>query len=323
MRRAAACTAVGALLLVPAVLPLDYYVNIATQILIAAIFALSLDLLVGYGGLTSLGHAAYLGVAAYVTAWLTARTGAGHLPAALAALGLTTAAAALFGALALRAAGLGFLMITLAIGQVLWGLAYRWVTLTGGDNGLSGLTRPSPFGLDLATPNAFYLFTLAVFAAAFILVALFVRSPFGASLQGVRDQPRRMRALGYDVWLIRWATFVYAGFWAAVAGVLYAYYHQFVSPHVLSLTNSAEVLLMVIAGGAGTLVGPVAGAAVVVILKNVVSAYVTRWVMLLGVVFVLIVVFVPEGLVPGLRRLRRPWMLPRPSWKAVRSGRDS
>lgn len=317
MKRAAALVAIGAVFLAPAVLPFDYYVNIASQILIATIFALSLDLLVGYGGLTSLGHAAYLGVAAYVTAWLTSRAGAAHLPAAAAAVAVTTVMAAAFGLLALRATGLGFLMITLALGQILWGLAYRWVRVTGGDNGLSGLTRPRPFGLDITSPNAFYLFTLAVFLCAFLLIALFVRSAFGASLQGVRDQPRRMQALGYDVWVIRWVTFVCAGFWGAVSGVLYAYYHQFVSPHVLALTNSAEVLLMVIAGGPGTLLGPVAGAAVVVVLKNVVSAYITRWIMLLGVVFVLIVVFVPEGLVPGLKRLRLA------SRKAAGAGRGS
>lgn len=305
MKRAVLGGAIFLLLLTPALMPWDFYVNIATQVLIAAIFALSLNLLVGYGGMISLGHASFLGVAAYLTIGLTTRLGMSQLPAALCAVGLATALAAIFGPLALRASGLGFLMITLALGQILWGLAYRWVALTGGDNGLSGFSRPHPLGLDLGSPRAFYLFTFAVFACAWALIALLVRSPFGAGLRGVRDQPRRLRALGWDTWLIRYAAFVAAGFWGAVAGVLYAYYNQFVSPHVLGLTNSAEALLMVIAGGAGTLLGPLAGAAVVVLLKNVASAYVTRWMMLLGVVFVAIVVFVPEGLVPGLLRLRR------------------
>ena len=293
------------LLLVPAFLPFDYYVNIATQILIASIYALSLNLLVGYTGLVSLGHAAYLGASAYLSAWLTSRLGWGQLAAAGAAVGITTALAAAFGALALRAEGLGFLMITLALGQILWGLAYRWVPVTGGDNGLSGLSRARPFGLDLTSAGSFYLFTLVVFVCAFALMALLARSPLGAGMRGVRDQPRRMQALGWHPWRIRFTAFVVAGFWAAVAGVLYVHYNQFISPHVLALTNSAEVLLMVIAGGAGTLLGPVAGAAVVVVLKHVASAYVTRWLMLLGAVFVLIVIFMPEGLVPGLRRLQR------------------
>lgn len=294
-----------ALLLVPLV-PSAYYVNVASQVLIAAVFALSLNLLVGYAGLTSLGHTAYLGVAAYAAGWLTSRAGLGHLPAAAAALTLTVATAAFFGVLALRGTGLAFLMITLALGQIVWGVAYRWVSLTGGDNGLTGLTRPRPFGLDLGSPGAFYLFTLAVAALTFAALALYVRSPLGAAVEGSRDQPRRLRALGHSVWMVRWLTFVLAGAGGGVAGLLFVYYNQFVGPQALSLTASAEVLLMVISGGAGTLVGPIVGAATVVVLKNVVSAYITRWVMLLGAVFVLIVVFVPEGLVPGLRRLWRP-----------------
>jgi branched-chain amino acid transport system permease protein len=299
--RAAAPAVAAALLAVP-LIPAPYYVNVASQILIAAIFAQSLNLLVGYAGLTSLGHAAYLGMAAYAVAWLTTRGGLGHLPAAGAALAITTAAAGLFGVLALRGTALGFLMITLALGQILWGVAYRWVSLTGGDNGLTGLTRPRPFGVDLSTPGAFYLFTLAISAATFALYAVYVRSPFGAAVQGARDQPRRMRALGHNVWLVRWVTFVVAGFGAGVAGLLFVYYNEFVGPQTLTLTSSAEVLLMVISGGAGTLLGPVVGAATVLLLKTVVSAYITRWVMLLGAVFVVIVVFMPEGIVPGLRR---------------------
>jgi branched-chain amino acid transport system permease protein len=305
MTRWLSLTMLAAVALAPALSPSDFYVNVATQVLISAIFALSLDLLVGHGGLVSLGHAAYLGVAAYLTVWLATRAGLGALAAPLSAIALTTALSALFGVLALRATGLGFLMITLALGQILWGLAYRWAVVTGGDNGLSGLQRPQLLGLDLASPRAFYLATLAVFACAFALVARLVRSTFGAGLRGVRDQPRRMQALGWNTWMVRFGAFVTAAFWAAVAGVLYAYYNQFVSPQVLALTNSAEALLMVIAGGPGTLVGPVVGAAIVVILKTVVSAYVTRWVMLLGIVFVAIVMFMPGGLVPGFEALRR------------------
>lgn len=279
----------------------DYYVNLTSQILIAAVFALSLNLLVGYGGLTSLGHAAYMGAAAYLSAWLFLRTGAGHLVGAPAALAGATAMAALFGLVALRASGLGFLMITLALGQVLWGLAFRWVSVTNGDNGLSGLTRPAPFGISLDEAAPFYYFTLAVSAAAIAAMALFAESVFGAVLRGTRDQPRRMSALGHNVWLARYLAFVAAGFFSAVSGLLFVYYHKFIHPNALSLTASAEVLLMVIAGGSGTLSGPVFGAAIVFLLKNYASAYVERWTMLLGLVFVLIVMFMPAGLIPGLR----------------------
>jgi branched-chain amino acid transport system permease protein len=279
-----------------------YYTNLASQALIAALFALSLNLLVGYAGLTSLGHAGYLGLTAYGSGWLITHLGWGHLAAAVVALLGTTVMAGIFGLIALRASGISFLMITLALGQILWGLAYRWTSVTGGDNGISGLTRPSPFGIDLGNPNNFYYFTLVVFLLVWGAIANWVRSPYGASIRGTKDQPRRMSALGYNVWLIRWTTFVVSGFLGGVAGLMYVYYNQFISPHSLSLANSAEMLLMVIAGGAGTLSGPVVGAALVVLLKNVASAYIDRWIMLLGLVFIFIVMFVPGGLVPGFRR---------------------
>jgi branched-chain amino acid transport system permease protein len=285
----------------------DYYVNFASQIFIAVIFAASLNLLVGYGGLPSLGHAAYLGVAAYLSAWLYLKFGLAHWLTAPLALGATTLMAGVFGFIALRATGLGFLMLTLALSQVLWGTAYRWVAVTEGDNGLRGLTRPAPFGVNLDQPVAFYLFALTITAIALWLMARFVGSPFGAALRGTRDQARRMSALGHDVWLIRWLTFVYAGFWGAVSGLLFVYYHKYIHPTSLSLTSSAEALIAVIAGGSGTLVGPLIGAAIVMVLKNYVSAYIERWNMLLGFVFVVIVIFMPDGLVPGVRRAWARW----------------
>jgi branched-chain amino acid transport system permease protein len=202
---------------------------------------------------------------------------------------------------------LGFLMLTLALSQVLWGTAYRWVTVTDGDNGLRGLTRPEPLGISLDGATPFYYFTLIVTVLSIWLMAKLVDSPFGAALRGTRDQPRRMAALGHNVGMIRWLTFVYAGFWGAVSGLLFVYYHKYIHPISLSLTNSAEALLAVIAGGSGTLAGPLVGAAIVMILKNYVSAYIERWNMLLGFVFVVIVVFMPDGIVPGLQRWWRAW----------------
>ncbi len=281
----------------------EYYINLTSQIFIAAVFAASLNLLVGYGGLPSLGHASWLGLAAYISAWMSLKLGLGHwLTAPVAILGTTLIACA-FGWISLRATGLGFLMITLALSQVLWGTAYRWVSVTDGDNGLRGLTRPAPFGISLDGATSFYYFTLAVTVVALILIAMFVASPFGAALRGARDQSRRMSALGHDVWMIRWITFGYSGFWGAVSGLLFVYYNKYIHPASLSITGSAEALLGVIAGGSGTLAGPVVGAAIIVLLKNYVSAYIERWNMLMGFVFVLIVIFMPEGVVPGVRRL--------------------
>jgi branched-chain amino acid transport system permease protein len=300
--------ALGAALLALAALPLwaggSFYINIGSQILLYAVFALGINVLVGYAGLVSLGHAGLLGIAAYAAARLL-NGGYGHLAAVALALVLTLAAAALFAVLALRGSGIGFVMITLAIGQIVWGVAYRWISITNGDNGISVSGRPSPLGLSLAAPSHFYWATLVVFLAALGSIAILGASPFGASLCGTRDQPRRMTALGYHVWMIRFLAFLLSGFWSGVAGLLFLYYNQFVSPQGVALTASAEALLMVIAGGSGTLLGPVVGAALVVIMKNVASGYIERWNFLLGAIFVAIVVFMPEGLVPGAARLWR------------------
>ena len=294
---------IAAALLLPPFVAGDFYINLASQILIAAIFALSLNLLVGFGGMTSLGHASYLGVAAYLSALLTSRYGFGHGTAALISILGTIVMAALFGLIALRATGLGFLMITLALSQVLWGLAYRMSDVTNGDNGITGLTRPSPFGISLDSAASFYWFALAVTAFAFAMMAIFVSSSFGSSLKGVRDQPRRMAALGFNPWMIRWITFIYAGFWGGIAGLLYVYYNKYIHPTSLSTTSSAEALLGVIAGGSGTLGGPAVGAALVLLLKNYASAYIERWNMLLGLVFLFIVLVMPTGIVPGVQKL--------------------
>ena len=311
MTRGAWLAALGVALVVLPWIAGEFYVNLTSQVLIAAIFAASINLLLGYGGLPTLGHAAYVGIAAYVSAWLFLKLGFGHWLTAPLALAATTLMACFFGFIALRATGLGFLMLTLALSQVLWGTAYRWVSVTDGDNGLRGLTRPAPFGINLDDSTAFYYFALIVTAVSIWLMARFVASPFGAALRGTRDQPRRMAALGHNVGLIRWVTFVYAGFWGAVSGLLFVYYHKYIHPVSLSLQSSAEGLLAVIAGGSGTLAGPIVGAAIVVILKNYVSAYIERWNMLLGFVFVLIVVFMPDGLVPGLRRWWAAWRVRR------------
>ncbi len=298
----------GAMMIVLASVPWwvgnSYYIDVASQILLFAVFALALNVLVGYAGLVSLGHAGLFAIAGY-TAGLMLAAGYGHLSAALAAIVVTLATSAVFAVLALRSTGIGFLMITLALGQILWGIAYRWADLTNGDNGVNITSRPMPFGISIASAPSFYFATLIVFLIALASMAALERSPFGASLRGTRDQARRMTALGYNVWLIRFLAFLFSGFWSGVAGLLYAYNKQFISPQVAALQGSAEVLLMVISGGTGTLLGPIAGSAIVMITKYVVSAYVVRWNLVLGVIFVVIITFMPEGLVPGSVRLWR------------------
>jgi branched-chain amino acid transport system permease protein len=304
VQRIATAVAIVALAALPYAIKEVYYVNIASQILLYAVFALGINILVGYAGLVSLGHAGLFGIAAYVVAYLLV-DGHGHALAIGAALVASLIVTGAFAALSLRAAGITFIMITLALGEIIWGLAYRWISLTNGDNGITVASRPAPFGIALGNARAFYVATLIVFLLAIAAAGIFVRSPLGAALRGTRDQPRRMNALGYHVWMIRFWAFMFSGLLSAIAGILFVYYNQFISPQALALTASAEGLLMVISGGAGTLLGPVVGAALVVIVKNVVSAYVERWNFMLGAIFVAIVIFMPEGLVPGAARLAR------------------
>lgn len=323
-RRLTIAAALAALLTLPVWLGYhSYYVNISSQILLWAVAALALNVLVGYAGLVSLGHAGLLGMTGY-TAGLLLQAGYGHVAAGFAAIAVTLAASAVFAVLALRSTGIGFLMITLALGQIVWGVAYRWASLTNGDNGVSLTSRPTPLGFGLASPEAFYYATLLFFLLAVLSMRVFVRSPLGASVRGTRDQARRMTTLGYNVWLIRFLAFLLSGFWSAIAGLLYVYYHQFIAPPVASLQASAEVLLMVISGGTATLLGPIAGAAIVVIMKNVVSAYIERWNLVLGLIFILIISFMPEGLVPGsvrLWRTGRQWLHVRANGWAARPAR--
>ena len=304
LRNIALAVAFAALVTVPHWMPGTYYINVSSQILFYAVFAMGLNIMVGYAGLVSLGHAGLFGITAYAVGYLLA-AGFGHPVAIIGGMLIGLGCVAIFAALALRATGIGFIMITLALGQIIWGLAYRWITLTGGDNGINVRGRPAPFGIDLGDPHNFYYATLVVFLIALGIVAIFVRSPFGAALKGTRDQPRRMNALGYHVWAIRFWACLLSGLLTAAAGILFVYYTQFISPQTTALTASAEVLLMVIAGGPATLLGPIVGAGLVVIVKNVVSGYIERWNFLLGAIFVAIVILMPEGLVPGAVRLWR------------------
>lgn len=300
-----ACLVAVLMAMVAPLLP-AYPLTLLTQTLIAAMLAMSLDLLLGYTGLPSLGHAAYFGVGAYAVAILA--TGrqvgfAGCLAGGLVAAGIT---AAVFGLLAIRASGTYFLMITLALGMVVWGLAFRWVSLTQGDNGISGVPRPD-LGLpwSLWGPLPFFYFTLVAAMIAWTLLALLVASPFGLGLEGIRESESRMRALGYNVWLHKYLAFVISGTLAGFAGVFWAYYNGFVSPVDTQLVTSVETLLMVALGGPATLVGPAVGAAIIVFLKNFISVYTRRWLLILGAVYIGAILFAPRGLVGALGRGRR------------------
>jgi branched-chain amino acid transport system permease protein len=282
----------------------SFLLSLLTQALIYAILAMSLDLILGYTGLSSLGHAAYLGLGAYSVGILTTRHAAGFGTTLAAGVLLAVAVAAVFGLIALRASGVYFLMITLALGMVVWGLAHRWVSLTQGDNGIASVPRPAGLAVSLASGTAYYYFALAGLVAAFLLLRTVVGSPFGRTLVGIRESESRMRTLGYHVWLHKYLAFVIAGGVGGFAGVLWAYFNGFVSPADLELATSVEVLLMVALGGRGTLLGPVLGAGLIVLLKNLVSVYTHRWLLILGAVYIGTIVYAPEGILGAVRQWR-------------------
>jgi len=280
----------------------SYWVSLVTQMLIFAVLAMSLDVLMGYTGLSSFGHAGYFGAAGYVTAILTTRYGMGFLTCFLTGITLPILISMVFGLLVAHASGVSFLIITLALGMVLWGLTFRWVTMTGGDNGISGIARPD-IGLPLVLkdPLTFYYVTLVFFLVAMVLLVILVRSPFGHSLKGIRESESRMRVLGYHTWLHKYLAYVAASGFAGAAGVFWAYFNGFISPFDMDLNASIEIILMVILGGPGTLIGPAIGAGIIVFLKNFISAYTQRWLLILGSIYILTILYAPQGLVNLLR----------------------
>jgi len=298
--RAAAIVVALILLGAPPLLA-PYMLSLVTQALIWAMLAMSLDLILGYTGLSSLGHAAYLGLGAYSVGILTTRHGANFWVTLAVGILLAALGAAIFGLVALRATGVYFLMITLALGMVVWGLAHRWVSLTAGDNGIASVPRPRGLPWAFTDTLSFYYLVLVAFAVAFVVLWTIVHSPFGKTLVGIRESESRMRTLGYHVWLHKYIGFVIAGAAGGFAGVFWAYYNGFVSPADAELATSVEILLMVALGGRGTLYGPALGATMIVLLKNVVSVYTHRWLLILGAVYIGTIVYAPEGIVGLLR----------------------
>ena len=275
----------------------SYWVTLLTQMLIYGIMAMSLDILIGYTGLSSFGHAGFFGSSAYVVAILSTRYKMGFLICLLSGIAVTTVISMVFGLLVAHATGVYFLIITLALGMVLWGLAFRWVGMTRGDNGISGIPRPDlGLPISLKDPLTFYYVILIFFLVCLILMAIYVRSPFGHSLKGVRESESRMRILGYHTWLHKYLSYVSAAAFGGVAGALWAYFDGFISPYNMDLTASIEIILMVILGGPGTLIGPALGAGIIVFLKNFISAYTQRWLLILGSIYILTILYAPQGL---------------------------
>src|SRR6059036_1626298 len=282
-----------------------HQLSLLTELLILGLFALSLDLIMGYTGMVSFGHAAYFGLGAYASALVLIHF-AQPVPVALLAGALLAGVVALpVGWFSTRATGIYFAMLTLAFAQFVYTMAYKWRSLTGGSDGIAGVPKTALFwgGPSLASSHAFYFLAAACVVLSLVLCRALVRSPFGRALQAIRESERRFTSLGRDPRPFKLVVFVIAAVFAGLAGALFAPFRGFASPEVMFWVFSGQGLMMVIMGGIGTLVGPVLGAMLFILIQEILSSYTEHWMILTGALFVLIVIFLPGGLVGTARRL--------------------
>lgn len=278
-----------------------YSVTLLTEILIYSIFAMSLNLLVGYLGYPSLGHATFFGLGGYSIAIFVVKGGFQNFLFCISASLLIAAVFSfVLGLIAMRVSGIYFLMITLAIGQAFWAGIWSWTSLTGGDDGLSGISRPTLVALEhswsLSNETNFYYLIFLFFIICLLLLYSIGNSPFGQVLKGIRNNEMRMRALGYNTWLYKYLCYVIAGIFGSFAGALKVYQDCFISPIYASIAQSALVLLMVIIGGSKVFLGPAIGALTIQIIANIVSSYTEYWSAIMGIALILSVMFFPEGI---------------------------
>ena len=295
--------ALGFALVAPYVVD-SYIVGIVIGGLVFGLFAMSINFMAGWVGLVSLGQAGVMATAAYAVAYVAVHDGS-YLEQLLAVLGAGLGVSAIFALMAMRTSGVYFLMITLAQGMVVWAMVYRMSSITGGESGLVGIYRPE----GIAPYWIYYYVVLAVVLVCFVAIWWITRSPLGLTLRGLRDSETRMVSLGYSPALYKFYAFMIAGTFATVAGIVYVYHHEFVSPATAEFMRSGIGVLMMILGGVGTITGPLVGAMIVVFIENVVSAYIDRWPTVMGLIFIFVVLFARKGLVGAVSSgwARTPW----------------
>lgn len=275
----------------------SYVVSLASTILVAAILAASVNFLAGNGALVSLGHGSIAAASAYGAAWAS-KNGHGMTTQVLVALAITLAVSVAYGLVSMRTEGIYFIMVTLAVGQLIYGLAFRASPITGGENGITNVTRPEVLG----EYWMFYLFLVGAFVLATAVLWVISNSPFGASLRGIRDSESRMRSLGYNVAAYKFSAILMSGTLAGFAGLLSVWHTHFVSPSSANVHRSILLIVMVILGGLGTTTGPLIGAAIVVLVENVLSNSVERWPTVLGIIFILTILFARAGIIGSLNK---------------------
>jgi branched-chain amino acid transport system permease protein len=281
----------------------EFWVTLLSQIMIFGLLALSADFLLGNAGLFSLCHAAFFAVAAYTTALLHVRYGATTALAAPAGILAGTLLSFVF-AFAVRTRGVYFILITLAFGYIVWGVAYRWASFTGGDNGVTNVPFPAVGGYRVANATQYYYVVLIAVALCGFAYRLLVTSPFGLTLRGIKSSESRMRSLGYDVGRHLYVAFVLSGVLASMAGVLYVYYNRLITPGAAAFPVSVEAVLMAIVGGSGTILGPFLGSGIILILRNWVGGFFHYYTAVLGIVFIVTVLWAPQGVMGLVARWR-------------------
>lgn len=277
----------------------SFYLRVVGEVLIFAMLAMSINVLMGYTGLAPLGQAALFGVGTYTVGYLTTKLAQPFFVTVPAGILMTLVVVALFGIIAVRTSGIYFLMITLAQGMIIWGLAFRWNSITNAENGIRGIDRP----LWLDAYWKYYYLLVVVTIIVYLMIYRIINSPFGLSLKGIRESEGRMRTLGYNVTLHKYLGFMVAGFFTGVSGSLYAFHNNFVSPTTVEFARSAQALLMVILGGTGTFTGPLIGAFVISFGRNQLSLFTNRWPMILGAIYVVTILTAPDGFVGAWNRL--------------------
>jgi len=290
------------LLCLPLLLGDAHHQRFAAEVLIMATAVISLDLLIGFGGLVSLGHAAIFGTAAYAAALTAIHFGANLPLVLLAGIAASSTVATLMALLARRSSGLFFLILTLVAGQIVWEIAFHWRDVTGAADGLRGIPQLTLdlylVRLDLSSSLALYITAAVICLASLLLARSFIHAPIGRVLVGTREQPLRMQALGHDIGHIRLKTMLAAGIIAGMAGALYPFVNQYVGPNSVHWTLSAAMIIMLVIGGVGTLYGGLVGAVIYMTIQTYLSSYTDRWQLIIGAIFVATVIIVPHGLMP-------------------------
>lgn len=273
----------------------NYVMGLAAEVLIFAVFAMSLNLLIGFTGLLSFGHAAFFGLGAYTVVTLGVHLGVNGWLGMLAGIVVAALGALIIGFFCIRVSGIPFLMLTMAFSQLLFSISVKWRDVTGGTDGIGGFQRPGLFGLDLNERMTLYYLCVLGFLAALWFLQRLIRAPLGSILIGIRENELRMRTIGYPVQRFKLISFIIGGALAGFAGTMYAFFNAFVSSDILHWALSGDAIMMVILGGTGTIFGPVVGAGVFLLLKNFVSSHHEYWMLWVGLVFILCVMFLREG----------------------------